>query len=208
MPFEDIRSLVGSIPGTQGRPDYSERLYHISESLASTKLIVEIGSFVGGSSICLAHPHLMKHDFTILCIDLRYLSYEELNSRSNEFAANDLADSMEAQMRDGTFLHDMYHHIQFVRGEGRIIPIPGFSEDVYARFDHRPVDICYIDGSHQYEAVKKDVRFLEDVRIGGYAIFDDWINVVEQAVNEYFSSHGGGWKLVDDQFPRWFRRDS
>lgn len=200
--FEEISEFVNTIPGTGSRPDYAKRLFEIGKLLPNPALVVEIGAFVGGSSICFAHA-LRGTRGHIISIDARFVAHSEGDGLEARYASNEIATTVVNTTQDYVF--SFLKNIQLAKVEGYVSLVPGFSEDVYQRWDKRPIDLIYIDGAHTYEAVKKDCQWLDEVVAGGYAAFDDWIRPVEQAANEYFASHGG-WTKVDEPFPRLFKK--
>ena len=67
--------------------------------------------------------------------------------------------------------------------------------------------MVYVDGCHEYESVKIDLRWLEYTKDHAIAMFDDWIAPVKQACDEYFTEHTN-WKNQTDgsYFPVWFTK--
>ena len=66
--------------------------------------------------------------------------------------------------------------------------IRGHSQDVVSKYQDETIDFCFIDGSHEYEDVKKDImEYLPKVKKGGILAGHDydaiWSGVI-QAVDE------------------------
>jgi predicted O-methyltransferase YrrM len=66
--------------------------------------------------------------------------------------------------------------------------IRGHSQDVVSKYQDETIDFCFIDGSHEYEDVKKDIMaYLPKVKKGGILAGHDydaiWSGVI-QAVDE------------------------
>jgi hypothetical protein len=57
--------------------------------------------------------------------------------------------------------------------------------------------MIFIDGSHKYEDVKIDCQWLQYIKSGGIAVFDDWIESVQRAAKEYFANKHE-WKIITD----------
>jgi predicted O-methyltransferase YrrM len=66
--------------------------------------------------------------------------------------------------------------------------IRGHSQDVVSKYQDETIDFCFIDGSHEYEDVKKDIMaYLPKVKKGGILAGHDYDaiwNGVIQAVDE------------------------
>jgi predicted O-methyltransferase YrrM len=66
--------------------------------------------------------------------------------------------------------------------------IRGHSQDVVSKYQDETIDFCFIDGSHEYEDVKKDIlAYLPKVKKGGILAGHDYDaiwNGVIQAVDE------------------------
>jgi len=70
----------------------------------------------------------------------------------------------------------------------------------------RALDMVFIDGDHQYEAVRQDIRmWLPKVKIGGYIAGHDFgrHEGVTRAVCEYRMHHGGNLHLEMDSVWYW-----
>jgi predicted O-methyltransferase YrrM len=66
--------------------------------------------------------------------------------------------------------------------------IKGHSQDVVSKYPDETLDFCFIDGSHEYEDVKKDIQaYLPKVKKGGILAGHDydalWSGVIK-AVDE------------------------
>ena len=79
--------------------------------------------------------------------------------------------------------------------KGKVEIHRGFSHLVYKDFPDKYFDWIYIDGNHQYDYVRKDLKlFFPKVKIGGYITGDDykeigwWEGGVKKAVDEYIKN--------------------
>lgn len=130
--------------------------------LASSKTVLEIGSFEGLSTICMAQTAAVVH-----CID-------PMDGRSTEWHFD-----TEALFRSNLLAHDVRHKVWLHRGTtAEIAPRlePGF-------------DFIFIDGDHSLEMVKDDIRHaLKLLAPGGLLAFHDYHSQkdpdVAVAVNE------------------------
>jgi len=71
-----------------------------------------------------------------------------------------------------------------------IIPIKGDSVKVSKQFADKSVDFIFIDGNHDYEAVKKDIElWFPKMKVGAVMAGHDYLwDGVKKAVNERFSN--------------------
>ncbi len=93
---------------------------------------------------------------------------------------------------------DLNNLMQIIRKaglEGYIVQILDTSGNVLKRWDGRKIDMLFVDGSHTYKDVKIDCLWMQHVRKGGVAVFDDWMEPVERAVREYVVIHPE-WELL------------
>lgn len=160
------------------RPDYLSSLYRYASMLPHPALIVEIGCFLGDSTIMMACA-LKGTGSHIMTIDPIFQSGKILvidaNSASPGFKESSLIQFL--------------NRISSARLDGYISVIPDYSYSVLERWDGRPIDLLFVDGQHTFSAVKKDVEWMQFVKPGGYSAFDDWMDPVERAVQDYVKEH-------------------
>lgn len=171
--------------GSKGRLDHGYYLFHYASLLPDHSRIVEIGTMDGISAVCMGMG-IRGKDSIILTIDPGMMSDEEVENRKaelnkHEFLKGDLNNLMRIIRKAGL--------------EGYIVPVPDLSGDVLSRWDGRKIDMLFVDGSHTYEDVKTDCLWMQHVRKGGVAVFDDWMEPVERAVREYVAKHSE-WELI------------
>lgn len=190
--FDSIESLKGC--GTRGRLDHVYYLYHYASVLPNNSLILEIGTSTGGSAIAMGMG-IRNKGSKIITIDPGLLPIEEINKRKDELSRYEL------QVID---LNIVKENIKKARLEDYITIISDTSDNVLKKWDGRPIDMIHIDGSHRYEDVKIDCQWLQYIKKGGIAVFDDWFDPVQRAANEYFSNRLE-WQMLTtstDQPPR------
>lgn len=190
--LDSLNSLRGA--GSAGRLDHSYYLYHYASLLPDNSRIVEIGTAQGASAIVMGMGIRGKNSI-ILTIDPGIMSDEEVLANKDELS--------KYEFQKGN-LNGILLSIRASGLEGYIIPVPDTSENVVKRWDGRKIDMLYVDGSHTYEDVKKDCLWMQHVKHGGVAVFDDWIEPVEKAVMEYVAAHRE-WELLTrstDQPPK------
>ena len=138
-------------------------LNKLSLSLPRNCCIVEIGSYVGGSSIILASAATEKNGM-LYCVDTwkNEAMSEGLRDTYNEFTKN-------------TKPYEKW-----------IVPLRGKSVEVAKDFDEE-IDLLFIDGDHSYEAVKSDVEaWFPKLKNGAIVVFHDygWAEGVKRVAKE------------------------
>ena len=172
------------VPGTKSRPDYAELLYKVAKRLPNNSRILEIGGMIGGSASVFALT-IKDRGGLIYSIDPGFWSKQEQLQNY-------------ASIRD-VVLGDLYKFLKnliLTEAEGYIIPLPGTSKEVFARWKGKIFfDLVFIDGLHTYEGVKIDMQWLEYVKQGGLCLFDDWLEGIKKACDEYMVLHPE-WKRI------------
>jgi predicted O-methyltransferase YrrM len=146
--------------------DEKLKLHSLALSLKENSNIVEIGSYLGASSCCIASG--IKDSSKLYCID----------SWNN--------DAMSEGTKD-TFNEFMLNTKEF---ENVITPIRGMSYNVIddvAKLTNNQIDMLFIDGDHSYGGVKKDWDLYSPLlKSGSIVIFHDiaWADGVKKVVRE------------------------
>lgn len=129
-----------------------------SLNLPSNPLIIELGSWMGGSAnvLCDAHP-----DATVVCVDTWEGSVEH---RGNPFFEPFLENLQDA------FFHAVWPHRE------RVIAIRDLSWNGLQMVHDAGVkaDMVYVDASHQRKDVLKDLETARRLFPGAIIIGDDW----------------------------------
>ncbi len=154
----------------------------------SGAVFVEIGVWQGKSTIYLADKiKSSRKKINFFAID----TFEGSPEHTGELA--DLA-------RRQTTLYDIFQaNLEACGCAKYVTPIKGDSAASADQFEDGSVDFLFIDGAHEYEAVKRDIEaWLPKMKPGGFMSGDDyspehWPGVV-QAVTEVLPDHGvAGW---------------
>ncbi len=133
------------------------------------KTIVEIGSYVGDST------EIFAENFeTVFAIDPWENSYDDTDASSYRYPMY----MIEKQFDD------------LCKKNLNIMKIKSFSLEKVKYFEDESIDMVYIDGIHQYEAVKEDIlAWAPKVKIGGIIAGHDYqtafqgcIDAVEEAL--------------------------
>lgn len=163
--FQHIKDIDGWLT-----PDETKCLYDLVASLPHDSIVVEIGSYRGKSTVA--------------------LGLGALSSGGHVFAI----DPHEGA-KYGFSMADEKHLIQNLKAfavEKAITVITATSKDTLKTWE-KQIDVLWIDGDHEYEAVSFDVRMWGSwVKRGGYIAMHDcgsdkWWGV-QQAYNELLAS--------------------
>lgn len=145
------------------------------------KVIIEVGSWKGSSAI---HMARLAPEAQILCVDT-WLGSPEMIGTSTPLE-KELKRSHGWPQLYFTFISNVIRHV----GRERICPLPTAST-VAAKILSElrfQADLIYIDGSHEYLDVKRDIEdYWPLLRSGGIMLLDDFGFVeVNKAVREKF----------------------
>lgn len=138
-------------------------LYKLALLLPNHCNIVEIGSYLGGSSVFLGSGAKEKKGI-LYCVD----------TWRNEGMSEGPRDTYDE------FIHNITPYRKW------IIPLRGWSTEKAKKFDKK-IDLLFIDGDHTYEAVKGDVEaWLPKLKNNGIVIFHDysWAPGVQRTIRE------------------------
>jgi predicted O-methyltransferase YrrM len=142
------------IPGMLTRKE-CEYLHRLAQGSPGKGVIVEIGSWKGRSTICLALGSMSVGGEKVYAVDPH-----------KPFAEEGYAEDTEAAFRK---------NIREARVDAHVIPMVMTSEEA-ARGWHQPVRLLWIDGDHRYEQVKRDFALWEPhVVEGGVVAMHDTI---------------------------------
>jgi len=153
----DFAADVSPIKGWLTRAE-ATFLFEAAKRTAPRATIVEIGSFKGRSTICLAKGSLAGNRARVVAIDPHHGNPEH----QRQFGRVDTFDEFRQNLLTAGVTH-------------AVLALKDTSLRVAARFDRR-VSLLFIDGDHSFEAVRQDLRsWLPLVEPGGVvAIHDSW----------------------------------
>lgn len=139
----------------------SIRQYLLLKRIAGkNKLIVEIGSYKGGTTMRLAKRN------RVIAIDPFIGGWDKTDDLSKE-----INEDTKKVIR--TFLKNIKSK-KYTFGFGKqVIWLKEKSEDVLKRWAV-PIDGVFIDGDHTYEGVKKDSEWIKHVKKGGFIAYHDF----------------------------------
>lgn len=175
MTKEVILKVALQVEGVSHRPEYAESLYVESARLPENCRILDIGGFVGGSSVVFALT-VKGRAGLVYTINPGFVSPDKYPDKYKKYPI------------EGT-LHEFIENVTKFGAEGYVIPLLGSSEEVLSRWDGRLFDMVYIDAWHSYEAVKIDIQWLKHTKKNALACFDEFGPGIKEAAFEYFSLH-------------------
>lgn len=185
--FEKIEKPKELLPiDLQGWNSQHHIFYDMVKELLP-KTIIEVGTWKGASAIRMAEScRSFMLDTKIYCIDT-WLGAEEFWTRFADTKERDLMQRNGYPQIYYQFLSNVFH-----KGYENVIqPIPATSFIGAKIFEHYGIkaDLIYIDGSHDYDDVKADIKaYKELLNPNGIMFGDDygWPSVSD-AVKESFS---------------------
>ena len=150
--------------------DYQEVFKEIVNNAKNGDRFVEIGVWKGGSTA--------------------FMGVEIFNSEKR--IKYDAIDSFEGSQEHGDVKDWLYNeastNLKPLTDIGIVNLIKGYSLDVVNNYENESINFCFIDGSHEYEDVKKDIiAWLPKIKKGGILAGHDydvaWSGVIK-AVDE------------------------
>jgi len=121
-----VKPLIADVPGWL-TDEEGEALYDLARTCTGEGVIVEIGSWMGKSTICLGRGSLAGASVPIYAID------PHTDHRFGDFKAN----------VDRAGITDL------------VTPIASLSQPAADDF-HEPIELLFVDGSHEYDLVLED----------------------------------------------------
>jgi MMP 1-O-methyltransferase len=141
---ERVKPLIADVPGWL-TDEEGEALYELAKSCDGRGAIVEIGSWKGKSTICLGLGSRSGSGARIFAID------PHADYRFGDFKAN----------------------VERAGIADLVTPVPSLSQAAADGFDE-PIELLFVDGSHEYDLVLEDFeRWVPKVLGGGWVAFHD-----------------------------------
>jgi len=169
--------------------DEAIEIYDLAQSLPiDGPVVVEIGSWLGKSSLVLAKGLIGKHSARLFCID-------PFNADGDPPSA--LAYRRRMSSLDELLLERFVGNMRRNRVLCMIEILQGYSYEFAESFS-RKIDLLFIDGNHDYDAVLKDFNDWSSlVKHGGFIVFHDVVD--REGVD-------GPWRAVQEKIvdnPEW-----
>ena len=169
--FRRIWPMISSIEGLLVSPDQERWLFRMARALPDRSTIVEIGSFKGRSTSCLAFG-CRGTSKRVFAIDT-FLGNKEDFRTGEVFLGKGKDGDYTPLSHDGEFFNEFMKNVRRGGVTEYITPVRGRSSEV-GRTWNTPIEMLFIDGSHQYEDVLSDFElFYPHVVPGGIIAFHD-----------------------------------
>jgi predicted O-methyltransferase YrrM len=124
--------------------DEGEALYELARACTGKGVIVEIGSFKGKSTVCLGLGSQAGASVPIYAVDPHQERFPEFKTNVQRAGIDEL-----------------------------IRPVPSLSQAAAEEF-HEPIELLFVDGSHEYDLVLEDFeKWVPKVVDGGWVAFHD-----------------------------------
>ncbi len=160
--FESVYPMIDKVPGFLKSPQQERWFFRAAKKAPANAVIVEIGSFKGRSTVSFGFGCLgtQKHIFAI-----------------------DLFEGDGKDYGQGNFQKVFQENVERCGLTDYVTPIKKHSVAV-AKAWEIPIDILFIDGSHEYQDVKADFEaFFPHVKKNGIVAFHDikgkWVGVIQ-----------------------------
>lgn len=173
MEFGEVKTRIQSVKGWLS-PIEVRTLYRLARNCTGRGVIVEIGSWQGKSTICLAGG-------------------SKAGGGPKVYAIDPHVGSPEHQMTGKIWTFDAFEkNIADAGLTDRVVPIVKMSGDAVQDI-REPIELLFIDGAHEYEAVKADFENYEPLLLeGGVIAFHDtvgWPGPERLVAETIFRSH-------------------
>jgi predicted O-methyltransferase YrrM len=163
MPLKEIQKIITDTKGLLADVE-GELLFNLAKMCSGKGVIVEIGSWTGASTVCLAKGSKEGKQAKIYAIDPHT---GILNS------SEDLIENKDAL----TTFEEFQKNIKNAQVDDIIVPFVKTSEEAAKDFN-KHVELIFIDGDHSYEATKLDFDlWFPKVVNGGIMAFHDSVGV-------------------------------
>lgn len=138
-------------------------LYRLARDGEGEGAIVEVGSWMGKSTVWLAAGSMARGRERVHAIDT--------------FEGSPEHKDMAVLREEGSTFNRFTQNLENAGVRAQVEPQRAASLEAAAHWDGRPIRLLFIDGDHAYEAVKADLEaWLPYVVPGGYLVFDDVID--------------------------------
>jgi MMP 1-O-methyltransferase len=145
--MSEFTAVKAKLAGVEGwlTDEEGQALYSLAKECTGRGSIVEIGSFKGRSTICLAMGSRAGHGVRVYAVDTHY----------------------------GPRLEEFRQNVERAGIDDLVEPVPGRSQEVALDFD-QPIELLFIDGAHDYESVRQDFeRWVPKLVEGGVVAMHD-----------------------------------
>lgn len=140
-------------------------LHDTAQSIrAVSPVVVEIGSFLGKSSVAISHALADKPGAKLYCVDPFDASGDAFSAPTYQSHQERVGNDLFAAFQSNIHRYGKPHVIEVMRG---------YSYDVVKNWT-KPIDFIFIDASHDYDDVLRDFQeWSPHVKLGGIVAFHD-----------------------------------
>lgn len=150
--LKDIDKIEGLLV-----PGQERILYSLASFFKNKPTIVEIGSFMGKSTVCFG---------------LGAVKYAKIYALDT-FSGNEKDFKLGVQFKSKSFFDKFETNLLKFGVRKKVTPVVGYSQEIGKTWNKK-IDLLFIDGSHLYEDVKKDFElFYKWLKPGGIVAFHD-----------------------------------
>jgi hypothetical protein len=150
-------------------------LYDLAQQVPSEGTIVELGSWMGRSTILLGAGSLSKPRATIYAVDL----FANIGVTSNLYQP-----FLDAE--DPDYFPRFEENIRAAGVDSVVVPIRGETVEAASRWDGPRIDLLFIDADHSFEGVRGDfLAWVPHCRIGARCAFHDYFNMADLGVRPF-----------------------
>ena len=141
------------------------QLYELTLGLdASEPVVVEVGSWLGKSSVVFGRALSRRGNGVLYCVDPFDASGDERSSKRYRTDAAELRVGLRERFEENLRHHGVDAHARVLQAR---------SHEAVVAWD-RPIDLLFIDGNHAFDVVAQDFRdWAPFVREGGLVAFHD-----------------------------------
>ncbi len=173
-------------------PEQGELLYNYAKKLEVEGDIVEIGSYQGKSTICLAYGLLAS----------RYANRKVFAIDPHTGDRSTAETRPETQFTLETLPFFLRNLVQF-KVENTVVPIVAKSDDYYKFWERGQIRLLYVDGWHAYQACYNDItQWGKFVPKGGVIVVDDYVysDEIKQATEDAGRDMGWGQPQLQEPY--------
>ena len=180
--FDLYKDAFGVEP-LNDRCDFLACLHRVCAALPKPCRVLEVGTYMGKSAFIMACA-MHGTDSQLICIDPVFIEDRHVCTDAHHAWSGYHSNVSDVLCRLAR--HNLAQGVSIV---------PGFSEWVYSKWDGRSLQMVLVDSAHTGPQVTLDCRWSEHVTVGGFCLFDDWIEDVRDAAMAYFADKPN-WELV------------
>lgn len=136
--FSQVQKRVAHVSGSTTGME-SKLLYHLARKAEANGVVVEIGSFLGKSTIFLASGSKEAKQQKVYAID-PHAGAPVINKKFS-----------------GPTYQRFLRNIEGASVRDAVVPIKKTSDEAFRDW-HRPIRLLFVDGDHAYQAVKRDLK--------------------------------------------------